>query len=1187
MSDDKSKKKKISPEDVVALSKLMIGVAAFLKWLATQEDTEDEDLVRKAKAVKGKAVSLLRVFKPMNNEVVEHLSWLTTQPAGQRLKPLLKRARMGGAPETKAVRQSNFIGQAFKVASIRQEMRQTLFGSGKATVQARAMGNLVSSTPVEIVLGLVTLAPVGKGRPMTATKAWLKSVAKLMEVDGSGEERIADIGETQSLATEIKEIDRRLKVLPPSGDEARDLQADRSTKMDTLVKIAQSSGDEQAALGAASSIIYAQTSFATDIGKQLNMTEEQEAAMMVTGKSLIAAGAGSGKTRVLAGKVIDIINREGGKSSQIIATSFSKKSAAELKERVLKYGASGILDGGSNGFGTTHSIGFKLLKKLNPKYKKAGIIEGNYLVKMAMKQVEMEVNNIPDEPPSVGMFDGLLATENKTVKLEQDDITSGGAASEDDITLRKVVDSLYGLAAWGADKDYGWAYAEEKALKPLYDRIDSLTLDSLSPAEKSTITKMVSKDRYKRSLGRGGLDQNYKVAAGNRTYQKGVNYWKEPANEWFNINGVFMDEAGNAIGPKRVALAIGKYRSNLVTHSEAASEARAEAEALGLAEPTDGGSPKDVPQTYKRLMSACYGAYMWLKENESGAVGNVDFTDMQLECIKELIKNPKGLQAVQQQYKWILVDEAQDLNKLQHLLFGLIAGAVDPATQKEKTDGSMTAKTFTFIGDDKQAIYEFRGATPEEYSEKSDMRGGSFDTKLISSNFRSGKEIVDAANRLIAHNEKQIPMVCSTDPKRGEGEINYQNVATHSEGASVCAEEIKGLIESEGWTEPDIPSFGVAVRTNAEALAFGLEMIKRRIPFRSKMNFFTDPTTKALSGWLTLAEADADDKKKINDVVLKAYSSPKFYLDRKFNTELQRKARGQNYLEWLKNGGWDQIYEGRSAWRNKNVKKYTDTLARVQSFEGSPGEIFEAILQIKGVGFKGKPPESIIESLINRTKGDPDTMDLLFENATEGKVSEDDIKELALAPITPLLELLQEFEDIGPAMDYVRELQDASKSKSYKDDPDDEDKAKPAVTIDTCHGWKGLEARHMWVPMAGGVFPHAKSEGDPEAMESERRLAYVALTRGRDSVNVLCPAKSHTGQAAGTSRFVREACIKSRDAEEWQTDVNRTASEIADREAELWNYVRLAHENETLTEAEWAEYELSQSYGDLVLEGVR
>ena len=152
-----------------------------------------------------------------------------------------------------------------------------------------------------------------------------------------------------------------------------------------------------------------------------------------------------------------------------------------------------------------------------------------------------------------------------------------------------------------------------------------------------------------------------------------------------------------------------------------------------------------------------------------------------------------------------------------------------------------------------------------------------------------------------------------------------------------------------------------------------------------------------------------------------------------------------------------------------------------------------------------------------------------------------------------------------------------AEKKSYKDDPDGEDKAKPAVTIDTCHGWKGLEAKHMWVPMAGGVFPHARSVGDEE-LASERRLAYVALTRGRDNVTVICPKVTHHNQTGGVSQFVTEACIQS--FEEGQEDRGEESmpSKMASDEVYA-NWVETADFEANLTEAEWAEYDLASSYG--------
>ena len=328
--------------------------------------------------------------------------------------------------------------------------------------------------------------------------------------------------------------------------------------------------------------------------------------------------------------------------------------------------------------------------------------------------------------------------------------------------------------------------------------------------------------------------------------------------------------------------------------------------------------------------------------------------------------------------------------------------------------------------------------------------------------------------------------------------------------------------------------------------------------------------------------ADSDDKKAINHAVLTSFQTPKFFLDRAFTDALQRKARGQNYLTWLA-GNWNTVYEGRQEWRNKNVKKYVDTLLMVQQFEGSPDEVLNQILNIKGVGFKGRSGESIVDALIAKTKGSPEAMDMLFEEASNGQVSDEDIKNLALAPIAPLRGLIGEYEDLSPALDYIAELQGVAEKKSYKDDPDGEDKAKPAVTIDTCHGWKGLEAKHMWVPMAGGVFPHARSVGDEE-LASERRLAYVALTRGRDNVTVICPKVNHIGKPAGVSQFVTEACIQSfeegQDGRGGETLPSKTASDKV-----YANWVETADFEANLTEEEWAEYDLASSYGERLNHG--
>lgn len=464
----------------------------------------------------------------------------------------------------------------------------------------------------------------------------------------------------------------------------------------------------------------------------------------------------------------------------------------------------------------------------------------------------------------------------------------------------------------------------------------------------------------------------------------------------------------------------------------------------------------------------------------------------------------------------------------QHLLFGLIAGTYNPDTQEVYEDGKMSADTFTFVGDEKQAIYAFRGATPDKFINMSDLveNGQGFKTKLMETNYRSGRVIVDAANHLMSHNKKQIPMTCRAhEERKGSGVITAKRVATHEDGAKFAAEMVRDLCQGEG-APMSYKDFGVAARTNAELFAFGAEFLKMGIPFRSKINFFNNPTVNALLSWMRLANCAPDDKNTINEVVLSSYKAPNFNLNKIFDDQIQRKAAGQNYLDFLKSGGWRNIYEGNQAWRNERyVKPYTEMLSAVKEQKGSPTEVLNFIMELRGPAIAaGKPGRSMLEDLVDETKKSPEATDLLVEESNT-KITDEDVRRLALAPIQPLLDLCANYQDLGPCMSYLEKLNRANDDSHKDDDPEAADYAEPAVVLDTVHGWKGLEAKHMFVPMAAGVFPHKRSMGDEDAMAAERRLGYVAITRGQDNVTILCPDENHVGKPAGPSQFVAEACI--------------------------------------------------------------
>jgi len=973
------------------------------------------------------------------------------------------------------------------------------------------------------------------------SKAWITKAASLAHAAPSDDEALVTAAaEARSAAAEMAVIEARIEGAADGEEEkVADLKIQKANLAAAIAAIAEASPNPSVIKAVAATERTTQTSHATEMGKKLGMTPEQEKAMMASGKAIIAAGAGSGKTRVLAGKVVDIITREGVRSDRIIATSFSKKSAAELKKRVLDYGGANLLDAGDDGFGTTHSVALKLLRQFSPQIANAKIMDSDaYLVKMAMKQVMLrpEYGSYPVDPEPVGMFDGLYQPDIQgDAPIDTGwvpEAVEAGPPPDRDSGKKELHTAirgrwgLRGLGEWADGKGFSWG-------RSLIRFCDYITDNGLGPADLDDAAWQELKRILHTNSGASNIGRNRalnmssdafwqlmetsranvmgKMAAGTKGRGKGSDkasrYWNEPANQWFNL-GIkkMVDTGGRAIGVKRFSTAISKHRANLVTPSQAWAK------------------EKDV-------FAAVYGAYDWLKHNDPVNAGQIDFDDMLVEACKMLVANPTARAMVQAKFTHVLVDEAQDLNRAQHVLFGLVTGYYDPQTLQPRSDGKMKANTFVFIGDDKQAIYEFRGATPDLFIERSDAfqsgegQKGDFETHMLEMNFRSGSDIVDAANKLIAHNSKQIPMVCKANvDRKGKGLIHNVEVSTHEEGAAYTAEQIEEMIDGEGAiATPD--DFGVAVRTNAEAYAFGVEMLKRGIPFRSKVSFFNDPTTQALVLWLKLA--GSSNPKDINEVVLNAHRVPRFNLDKTFEMEIQKQARGQNYLEFLSGGGWRYIYTGdRQEWRNeKNVRPYVEALEYVHNLAGDPQDILNEILNLKGSEMFGER-QTVIDSLIEKVKGSPEHMDMLSEESEDGSITDEAIKGLALAPIQPLMGLIGDYEDLGPALAFVERLQKANDKKHKDDNPDAADYHEPAVVIDTCHGWKGLETKHIFVPMAKGVFPHKASEGDEEQMASERRLAYVALTRGENSVTIINPMVTHTGQPGGVSQFVGEACIR-------------------------------------------------------------
>jgi DNA helicase-2/ATP-dependent DNA helicase PcrA len=831
--------------------------------------------------------------------------------------------------------------------------------------------------------------------------------------------------------------------------------------------------------------------------------------MMIRGKAVIAAGAGSGKTRVLAAKVAYHVNELGVPLTSIMATSFTRKSAAELNDRIGNYGVT-FTKQAAAGFGTTHSIARKLMMEYG------GPIRGDLksyaqktLIRLAMKQVEMTGGT---GDPQVTPLVALAGTQGASGAAE------GGAGLTFLQACEKALDNrsrlnpfLRGFIESFFNPRDQWYSRTMRATKNLTDPagLTEKQMGLLQGIFKQTgVSYSPSTDP--------NLTKKARTAAGKPLgFDKYVSF-NEPARQWFNLGLKLTSngkEDGTPISPGTFAMAITNFKGKMVSPSEAWTRFR---------------SPE----------AAVYGAYEYLKgsNGEPDFQGTGDFDDVLIDISKFLLSNPAALQKVQNRFKTILIDEAQDQNRAQHLMFGLIAGYVDPAkahlagsVEKVKDlaydNGRISADTYALIGDDKQAIYEFRSADPASFIDMRDLVGGGagFTTAVLNTNYRSGKHIVDTAMNIIRNNDKQIPMVCEANPERiRSGAVNAVSFTPVQNGdfrepAMWFAETVEELMEQDP-PQKGYSGFGIGVRTNAEAYAYSLELLKRGIPFKSKTNFFGDKTTKAMIAWLTLAD-ETGDVDRINDSVLEATSAPKSMLGQRFVDAVKEQATG-NYADWLQTN-WSRIYGATGQWA-RAVENFASNLNEIRALNGqSPQVVLAKILALKGVDGL-----SFIEALKEKVREDEDAMSDLRSESAQGEVDEGAVEAAALAPIDPLKALLESRADLTESMKYIRTLQAANNKLGKNDDPEDPASKQPAVTIGTVHSWKGLEVENMFVPFTGGKFPRADAEGDD--LESDRRLAYVAVTRGEERVYIMdIPTVRQVGEKSviQTSRFVEEACV--------------------------------------------------------------
>lgn len=414
----------------------------------------------------------------------------------------------------------------------------------------------------------------------------------------------------------------------------------------------------------------------------------------------------------------------------------------------------------------------------------------------------------------------------------------------------------------------------------------------------------------------------------------------------------------------------------------------------------------------------------------------LDFDDIILLTLKLFSENKDVLSKYQKQFKYILVDEYQDTNLSQSRLINMIGAH---------------HRNVCVVGDDDQSIYSFRGATVENILGFDKVYKDCVTIRL-EQNYRSTQTILSAANALIANNSMRKGKNLWTE--RGEGErILLKKQFTQSGEAGYIVNYIK---EQVAAGNADYSDFAVLYRLNAQANALEIIFSKSRVPYRvfGGVRFYERKEIKDLVSYLAVISNPADDVR-----IKRIINVPKRGIG---NTTTQ------TLFEIAESEG--SVYEALA-----NIDKYPEigkSAARLKAF-------YELIESLREYAKTAKPSE-VVNELIRRTG----------------------YKEMLEAGEEPeKAELLDEL--VSSAMAFEEQAEEPTVDAFLADialitDIDNYDDKANAVTLMTVHSAKGLEFPVVFLPgFEEGVFPGDKSIAGDTAMEEERRLAYVAITRAK------------------------------------------------------------------------------------------
>ncbi|PHS75077.1 MAG: DNA helicase II [Porticoccus sp.] len=468
---------------------------------------------------------------------------------------------------------------------------------------------------------------------------------------------------------------------------------------------------------------------------------------------------------------------------------------------------------------------------------------------------------------------------------------------------------------------------------------------------------------------------------------------------------------------------------------------------------------------YQRTMQQVYAAY----EEACERGGMVDFGELLLRAHELWLKNPELLQHYQHRFRHLLADEFQDTNAIQYAWLRVLAGDQVPVTA---------------VGDDDQSIYGWRGAKVEN------IRYFSRDypaTQMVrlEQNYRSSKNILEAANAVISRNANRLGKNLWTEDNEGEA-ISLYAAFNEQDEARFIAERLKEWVNQGNLREES----AILYRSNAQSRVLEEALLRAAIPYRiyGGQKFYERQEIRNALAYLRLLVNCHDDA-----AFERVVNTPTRGIGDKTIQELRELARE----------------EGMSLWRT------AEHAIAAGRFSGRASNALEAFLKLLvklGEESAGLSLHELVDHIIEgsglidfhrREKGD------------RGESRVENLQELVIA----CRSFEPEEKELPPLPQFLdRAALDAGDRQA--------DVGEDAVQLMTLHSAKGLEFPLVFLAgMEENLFPHRMSAEDPDRLEEERRLAYVGITRAMQKLYLtFAESRQQYGieNYNRVSRFVRD-----------------------------------------------------------------